>query len=350
MDEGRRRLERRIEAEGDALARVRLAQERLRAADPAGALVALGEPASAGDPDALGLDADARGRALLDLGRSDEALATLRRAADAGAALDARALAALLEPLVAVSSVAARACAAAVVARLRDGDGVVTPLRDRVARDPEPLVRLALVRERPPFDVARDRSSRVYGSHGRDYETGIFITFEMPHDLRLGWFEPRLGASVNAGLASLADDATAIESLGLRTAYGEGYGLGGVHDMPDGGLALEAAVRKLNALDLVPFRLRLCGVRPYDLMEDEARLAHQMAEDLRGHPARQRPAESESSLVERIVALHPHSAIGVPAPRAVLATLLAEAREHMTPVGLRALKIFASLNRGRTKF
>lgn len=366
MDEAARRLERRIEAEGDRLARVRLAQERLRAHDPAGALAALGPRSEAKDPDVLGLECEPRARALVALGRAEEAIEALRRAADAGAVLDPRAALALLEPLATQGPSPRRASAAAVLARLATAtdrghgpDGVaadgVPALLSTLAKDPETLVRLALVRERPRFDPHRDRTFRVYGSHGPDYETGVFVAFELSHDARLRWFEPRLAASVNAALAALADDATAIEAIRLRAAYGDGYGLGGIQQPLDGGAALVDSVSRLNALDVLPFRLRITTgdherdvrSRPYDLMEDESRLARRLAEDLRGHPARQKAPE-DATVIERIVALHPLS--GIPARRELLTPLLEEAGAELTPVGLRALQIFAKLRRGETQF
>jgi hypothetical protein len=341
MDESARNLERRIAVDGDPLARVRLAHEKLRARDAKAALAALGETPDTADRETRALDATIRARATHELGRLDDALAFLGSLApEVLVSIEWRPISGVIGAALVDRTVPlARPRAARVVARLKPGDGELDALARELARDSDPLVRLALVQERPPFDPVRDGSRRVYGSHGADYEMGIFVAFEMSTELCLRFFEPGLCAAVNAALATLAPDATFVESLGLRTAFGEGYGLGGVHQARDGGLALESALARLNALDVLPWRMHTSGVRPYDLVEDRRKLASRIEQsNLRGHPARQRQVEQAQTPVERILSHHPLG--GLPARREVVTPLLEEARAQVTDVGYEALELF----------
>ena len=347
MDEIRRKLERRVAAEGDRLTRVRLAHEKLRARDAAGALEALEGAGSDGEPGTLALEATVRASALHELHRLEEAVSGLRAAVEL-AVLEWRPVAGVVLAALEERSVVTRACAAAVAARLREGDSDLDALRARLAQDPELLVRLALVRDRPQLELESDRGPRVYGSHGADYEMGIFVAFDMSAEDRLRYFEPRLCSAVNTALAALADDANDIEPLELRTAFSNDFGLGGAPQAPDGGAALASSVRKLNELDLVPWKLRVRGVVPYDLMEKEERLAKILAQYLKSHPARQKPLGESPTVVERIAALHP--ARGVPARRELVAPLMEEARGFVTPVGLAALDRFVKECHGLTRF
>jgi hypothetical protein len=331
MDEARRREERALAAGEDRLARLRVANDHLRRGDPGAALALLPE-----EQESSALEAGTRARALAQQGDGAEALAMLERVVVLGLEVEPQALEAALAPALDGAIPLGRARAARVFDRLAPRG---TPLPADLARDDDPLVRVAVLRDRFPVRTDWDKTSRVYGSHGPDYETGWFIAFETSLECRLRTFTARLFESVNRALAALADDRGTIERLRFGAAFGEGFGLGGLRgrnreedqaDLP----VIAGAVLRLDRLDLLPWRVRLATVRPYDRMDDEARLARRLGRDLFGHPLRQHPHDAKKGLLERFLARHP---LRGPAPTdAELAPLLAEARERFTPVGVQA--------------
>jgi hypothetical protein len=267
------------------------------------------------------------------LGQAEAALRALEGAL--GLDLETAVFQEALAPALAGKVPLGRARAARVLARVpgRADLGV-----EELRADKDPIVRLAFVVERPPF-TQHDRSSRVYGSHGANYETGRFLAFDAPLALRVQLFSLELfGATVTA-LSTLADDPHVVETLELKAARGDGWGLGGnYHEVDLKGL--ERAVAALNALDILPWKIRHSDVRPYDLVEDERLFVRTLARDIGGHPVgRQAPYDPAAPLLARFLAKHSFKA--PPCPWAEIEPLLEEARRTFSALGARACEEFA---------
>ncbi len=334
MDETQRRLERSSRASGDRMKTVRAAHEHLRSGRFEAALAALGAPLP--DEAPASVELSTRALALKGLGRNAEALGVLEGALASGALgeLDPVSLLDALEPALAGRVPLGRARSARLLARVPERPEL--PL-DALRRDPDPLVRIGFVKERPTF-TRNDQVTRVYGSHGGDFMTGRFIAFDSTLEMRLRTFEPRLFEGIVTALSTLADDAHVVETLELRIAFGDGWGLGG-NNHPIDVRGLERAIDALNALDLLPWRVRHCDVRPYDIMEDQSRFARRLGRDLGGHPiGRQTPYDPTAPLLARLLARHPFR--GPPCPTSEFAPLLEEARATYTPLGARACEEF----------
>jgi hypothetical protein len=340
MDEASRRLERESQASGDGFARARAANEHLRSGRFEAALAALGEPTVEASS---GLEVTTRALAHARLGLAEAAVADLEAALVGSGSLDVEpaALLEVLAPALEGKVPLGRARAARLLARVpARPDLDLGSLR----HDPDPLVRIALVTDRPSF-TKDERVSRVYGSHGADYETGRFIAFDAPLEMRLRTFELPLFKALAALLATLSRDPPLIEAVELRPAFGDGWGLGGNTKETDKD-GLLAAIERLNALDLLPWKVRHCDVRPYDLMEDEDRFVRRLARDVGGHPVgRQAPFDPSAPLLARFLAKHPMR--GGPCPWSELEPLLDEARRVFSPLGLRACEHFARVARGK---
>ncbi len=336
MDEASRRLERTSRASGDHFARVRAANEHLRAGRNEQALLTLDD---AGEPSEL--EMTTRALAHVRLGHAEEALRALEGAL--GMELETAVLQEALAPALEGKVLLGRARATRVLARLVPREGLRL---EELRADPDPIVRLGFVVERPPF-TQHDRSSRVYGSHGANYETGRFLAFDAPLAVRVQHFSLELfGATVTA-LSTLADDPHVIETLELKAARGDGWGLGGNnHEVDLKGL--DRAIVALNALDVLPWRIRHSDVRPYDLVEDERLFVKTLARDIGGHPVgRQAPYDPAAPLLARFLAKH--SFKSPPAPWAEIEPLLEEARRTFSPLGARACEEFARHARGLQK-
>jgi len=350
MDERSRRLERTSRASGDRTASARAAHEHLRAARFEAALEALGEES----PAAPALEVAARALALTGLGRHESALAVLEGAVarGLGAELDPAALLEALGPSLQGAAPLGRARAARLLARVSpqpDAPGAaLAPALEALRADQDPLVRLAFVRERPRFVGDPTPVSRVYGSHGGDFKFGRFIAFDAPVDIRLRTFEPALFDAVTEALAALAGDASLVATLELGAAFGaEVWGLGG-NDHAIDAEALGRAIARLNALDLLPWTVRDCDVRPFDSMDDDGRFVRRLARDMNAHPTgRQKPYDEAAPLLERILAKHPWK--GPPCTREDLAPLLEEARRSFTRWGFDACEEFARRTRGELR-
>ncbi|HZU97585.1 MAG TPA: hypothetical protein VFF73_12875 [Planctomycetota bacterium] len=345
MDEASRRLERSSRASGDRLERVRAANARLRADDAKGALDLLKDL----DPkEASGLETTTRALATLRTGDAGGALAVLERAAAAGAELEIE-----LEPLLLTLAPAlegrvplGRPRVARFLSRMEPGRRP-GPLVQALEADKDPLVRIALrITERPAF-TKDERVSRVYGSHGADYETGRFIAFDATLEMRVRTFELALFESIGKALATIARDPHFVETLALRTSFGDGWGLGGNdHEIDERVLA--DAIAAFNELDLVPWRVRDVGVRPYDLMKDERRFVRRLARDIGGHPiGRQAAYDANAPLLARFLAKHPFR--GQPCPWAELEPLIDEARRTFSRLGSLACEDFAHTVRGQLR-
>lgn len=323
---------------------VRVAHEHLRAGRCEAALAALGD---AVDAEATSIEVTTRALAFAGLGQHERALGALEGALAVGAELDldGAALLEALGPALEGKGRLGRPRAARLLARIPPRPEL--PL-EQLRADPDPLVRLAFVLERTGFVGDPTPVSRVFGSHGGDFQFGHFIAFDAPVDLRLRTFEPGLFAKVSTALSTLAEDPYVVETLELGAAFGaEVFGLGGNDHPIDGGI-LERAIASLNALDLLPWTLRDCGVRPYDQMEEEGRMIRRLARDLGAHPSgRQKPFDPASPLLERILAKHPLK--GPPCPRDELEPLLVEARRDFTRFGVEACEEFARRVRGQLK-
>jgi hypothetical protein len=345
MDEASRRLERSCRASGDRLERVRAANARLRAGDARGALELLQDLDA---KDASGLETTTRALATLRTGDAAGALAVLERAAAAGAELDVE-----LEPLLLTVEPAlegrvplGRPRVARFLSRMEPGRRPGA-LVQALEADKDPLVKVALhVTDRPAF-TRDERVSRVYGSHGADYETGRFIAFDATLEMRVRTFELGLFESIGTALAAIARDPHFVDTLELRSSFGDGWGLGGNdHEIDERVLA--DAIAALNDLDLVPWRIRDCGVRPYDLMKDERRFVRRLARDIGGHPiGRQTAFDPSASLLARFLAKHPFR--GQPCPWSELEPLIDEARRTFSRLGSLACEDFAHTVRGQLR-
>ncbi len=343
MDETSRKLERDLARGGDALARVRLANEKLRSGDPRGALELLG----VARPDEPGVAASTRALAHLRAGSSLEALESLEAATRAGVLdLEPAVLLETLAPSLAGKTPLGRARAARVLARVAQGSSqagiALLAELTTLAKDPDPLVRVATRTERPAFDPRMEWRRRVFGSHGADYVYGrVFVLVEAPLEVRLRCFEPELFHALATALGVLSDDSNAIEGLQLLTAFGEGYGLGSEADAIEAGL-LERSVERLDALDLFPWRLRTGSEGPYDVLEEPRRLSRWLGHDLLGHLGRQRPFDPASSAFARLLALHPLKGGALPS-KEQLAPVLEECRREFSSIGYAGCEEFLRL-------
>jgi hypothetical protein len=337
MDEASRRLERTSRASGDRIARARAANEHLRAGRNQQALEALD-----GDGEPSELEMTTRVLAHVRLGQGEEALVALERRL--GLELETAVFQEALAPALAGKVPLGRVRATRVLAHLpmREGLGL-----EELRADKDPLVRLAFVIERIPFDIRYDRSFRVYGSHGADYETGRFLAFDAPLAIRVQYFSLELFGATATALSTLAEDPHMVHTLELKAARGDGWGLGGnYHEVDLGGL--ERAIAALNTLDVLPWKIRHSDVRPYDVMEDERRFVRTLSADIGGHPVgRQSPYDPAAPLLARFLAKHSFKA--PPCPWAEIEPLLEEARRTFSPLGARACEEFARHVRGLQK-
>lgn len=199
-----------------------------------------------------------------------------------------------------------------------------------------------------PLAPPEPTATRLFGAHGPDFETGLFVSFETSYLARLAFFEVRVFRAIDALLGGQGP-----RMIAFGGTYGLGYGRdqvrGDVHDR----------VEAVNASGLLPFALEVSGPRPFDHLDGRApsdmlsaadeRLARRLARDLGGHPARTpvrgRAAEAApppghgDQLHHRILRLFPPGR--VPADD-VLGPLLDEARADYGPVGFRALERFVT--------
>lgn len=185
-------------------------------------------------------------------------------------------------------------------------------------------------------DDTAPTATRLFGAHGPDFETDLFLAFEARYPARLAFFETAFFRAV-ARLLFGRDD--------LLSGYGGSYGLGFAahHDRSD---QVHARVEALERSGVLPFHVELTGPRPFDhlrglapsdtLPADDERLARRFAQDLRGHPARlEGPQQRE--LHRQILGLFPP---GRTPPPAELDPLLDRARVEYGPVGYRAVEAF----------
>jgi hypothetical protein len=193
-----------------------------------------------------------------------------------------------------------------------------------------------------PLDPPEDTATRLFGAHGPDFETGLFVAFQTSYQARLAFFEASFFRAVDALLGGRGP---------RMIGFGGQYGLGYHRDAVRGDL--HERVERINASALLPFDLEVSGPRPFDhlvglspsdtLSADDERLARRLARDLSGHPARLRskgaapPTPGEQQLHHRLLVLFPP---GRTPSDEQLDPILFEARAQYGPVGYRAVERF----------
>jgi len=247
------------------------------------------------------------------------------------------------DPLVRALSYEARSRGLSPPERAALLEGADAPARLVLAHDPtlwpalredrNPLIRYVAQGSPSAPPLPREPlPTRLFSAHGRDFQTGTFLSVE-------GSTELRLRAMTHSSLALIDQLLAGAFPWQVR---GRGYGLGRPSDAPEGDLP--ERVELVARLGLLPFELSLGRGHMFDVLapeEDEgddldAPLVRFFASDLSRHPARLEAGPDHPLLYAQLLSRYPPGKPLPPEP----GDLLEAAEERYSAVGARALARF----------
>lgn len=209
-------------------------------------------------------------------------------------------------------------------------------LEQALAGDANPMIRYVAQGSPPAPPLPREpMPTRLFSAHGRDFQTGTFLSLE-------GSTELRLRALTQASLRLIDELLGGAFPWAVR---GRGYGLGRPSDAPLGDLP--ERVELIGRLGLLPFALTLGRGHMFDVLAPEgeegedpdAPLVRFFASDLSRHPARLEAGPDHPQLYAQLLSRYPPGKPLPPPP----ADLLAAAEARYSSVGARALARFVEL-------